>query len=68
MSRFIGDGIKVKGRFGDINVTGRIISSRIISNKLMYSVLLDTPLSFRWRSELVNTILLSNDEIEVAYA
>jgi hypothetical protein len=66
MSRFIGDGIKVKGRFGDIMVTGRIVSSRIISNELMYSVLLDKPLSFRWRPEVVTTVLLSNNDIEVA--
>jgi hypothetical protein len=66
MSRFIGDGIKVKGRFGDIMVSGRIVSSRIISNELMYSVLLDKPLSLRWRPELVTTVLLSNNDIEVA--
>ena len=66
MSRFIGDGIKVKGRFGDIMVTGRIVSSRIISNELMYSVLLDKPLSLRWRPEVVTTVLLSNNDIEVA--
>ena len=66
MSRFIGDGIRIKGRFGDKLVTGRIISSRIISNELMYSVLLDKPLSLRWRTEPVSTVLLSNDEIEVA--
>jgi hypothetical protein len=64
--RFIGDGIKVKGRFGDIMVTGCIVSSRIISNELMYSVLLDKPLSLRWRPELVTTVLLSNNDIEVA--
>ena len=66
MSRFMGDGIKVKGRFGDISITGRIISSRIISNELMYTVLLDNPLSFRWRDNPVNTVLLSNNNIEVA--
>lgn len=66
MSRFIGDGIRIKGRFGDKLVTGRIISSRIISNELMYSVLLDKPLSLRWRIEPVSTVLLSNDDIEIA--
>jgi len=60
------NGIKVKGRVGDIIVTGRIIGSRIISNELMYSVLLDTPLSFRWRPEPVNTVLLSNNDIEMS--
>jgi hypothetical protein len=66
MSRFIGDGVRIKGRFGDIIVTGRIISSRIISNELMYDVLLDNPLSFRWRKEPVNQVLLTNNDIELA--
>ena len=65
MSRFIDDGIKVKGRFGDIIVTGRVIASRIISNELMYTVKLDNPIRLRWRPEVVNTVLLSNKEIEV---
>jgi len=62
------NGIKVKGRVGDIIVTGRIIGSRIISNELMYTVLLDKPISLRWRPEVVKTVLLSNNDIEVAYA
>ena len=66
MSRFIGDGIRVKGRFGDKVVSGRIISSRIISNQLMYSVLLDKPISLKWRINPVSTVLLSNDDIEIA--
>jgi hypothetical protein len=66
MSRYIGNGVNVKGRFGDIIVTGRIISSRIISNELMYTVLLDKPISLRWRPEVVKTVLLSNNEVELA--
>ena len=62
------NGVNVKGRFGDIMVTVRIISSRIISNELMYTVLLDKPISLRWRPEVVKTVLLSNNDIEVAYA
>jgi hypothetical protein len=68
MSRFIGDGVRIKGRFGDIIVTGRIISSRIISNELMYDVLLDNPLSFRWRDKPVNQILLKNNDIDIAFS
>ena len=64
--RFIGDGIRIKGRFGDNVVTGRIVSSRIIFNELMYTVLLDKPVSLRWRDAPVNTVLLSNNDIEVA--
>ena len=66
MSRFMGDGIKVKGRFGDISITGRIISSRIISNELMYTVQLDNPITLRWRDNPVNTVLMSNNDIEIA--
>lgn len=62
------NGVNIKGRFGDIIVTGRIISSRIISNELMYTVLLDKPISLRWRPEVVKTVLLSNNDIEVSYA
>jgi len=65
MSGFMGDGVKVKGYYHDIPVSGRIISSRIISNQLMYEVLLDKPLSFRWRDTPVNQVLLSNDNIEL---
>lgn len=66
MSRFIGNGIKIKGRIGNVTVSGKIIGSKIMSNELMYTVLLDTPISFRWRDEPVNTVLMSNNDIEVA--
>jgi hypothetical protein len=65
MSSFISNGIKVKGLVGNSQVIGRIIASRIISNQLMYEVLLDKPVSFRWRTEPVDKVLLSNNEIEV---
>jgi hypothetical protein len=59
------NGMNVKGRFGDIMITGRVIASRIISNELMYTIKLDNPIRLRWRPEVVNTVLLSNNEIEV---
>jgi hypothetical protein len=62
----IGNGIRIKGLVGNNIVSGKIIGTKIMSNELMYTVLLDTPVQFRWRDEPVNTVLMSNDDIQVA--
>jgi hypothetical protein len=65
-SIMIGNGIRIKGLVGNNIVSGKIIGTKIMSNELMYTVLLDTPVQFRWRDEPVNTVLMSNDDIQVA--
>ena len=65
MSRFIGEGMKVKGLMGRSDNTGIVLSSRYIGKELMYEVLLDTPVQYRWRHEPSKVILLSESDIEV---
>ena len=66
MSRYIGNGVKVKGLMGNPSYSGTVLSSRYIGNELMYEVLLDTPLQYRWRDKPTEVILLSDNDIEVA--
>lgn len=66
MSRFIGDNVRVKGLMGNPLYSGTVLSSRYIGNELMYEVLLDAPLQFRWRDKPTEIMLLTNADIEVA--
>ena len=68
--RYIGNGVYVKGYFGKYEVSGLITDSHISgfgkSAVRLYHVLLDKPLQFRWRTEPTTTVLLSNNDIQVA--
>jgi hypothetical protein len=70
MSRFIGNGVYVKGHYGQFEVSGLVTDSHISgygkSAALLYHVLLDKPIQFRWRNQPTTTVLLSDKDIEVA--
>lgn len=59
----IKDGSRVIGLYGDNAIIGKVITSRYYGNEFLYTVALDTPLSFRWRDNPVTVALLSEKEI-----
>ena len=70
MSRFLSNGVHIKGNYGRFEVSGIITDSHMSgygkSAKLLYHVLLDKPIQFRWRNQPTTTVLLSDNDIEVA--
>ena len=66
MSRFIADNTRVIGLFKSEAIIGKVESSRYYGKKLVYSVKLDTPISLRWRTDPVYTILMGANEIKAA--
>jgi len=62
----IKDNVRVIGMYGNNAIIGKVLTSRHYGSELLYTVRLDTPLSFRWRPEPVNTVLLSNNDIEMS--
>jgi len=63
--RYIREGMKVKGLMGNPSYSGTVLSSRYIHSELMYEVLLDTPVQYRWRDKPTEIMLLSELDIEV---
>ena len=66
MSRFIADGSRVIGLFKNEAIIGKVLSSRIHGKRLVYTVKLDNPISLRWRTDLVDTLLMGANEIKAA--
>jgi len=62
----IKDNTRVIGVYGNNAVIGNVLSSRYYNKEFLYTVKLETPLSFRWRTNLVDIVLLSSDEIKEA--
>ena len=66
MSRFIPDNTRVIGLFKNEAIIGKVLSSRIHGKRLVYTVKLDNPISLRWRTDLVDTLLMGANEIKAA--
>ena len=66
MNKVIKDGSRVIGLYGNNAIIGKVITSRHYGRELLYTVALDTPLSFRWRPNPVSVALLSENEIHYA--
>ena len=62
----IKDGSRVIGLYGNNAIIGKVLTSRHYGNEFLYTVALDTPLSFRWRDNPVSVALLSEKEIHYA--
>jgi hypothetical protein len=64
--KFIADNTRVIGLFKNEAIIGTVESSRIYGKRIVYTVNLDTPISLRWRSDPVYTILMGHNEIKAA--
>jgi hypothetical protein len=64
--KVIADNSRVIGICQGNAVIGKVLSSRLYGKRVVYSVQLDEPLSFRWRTEPVYQVLLGKHEIKVA--
>ena len=64
MMNRIQDGEKIKANRHGHLVTGVVESSRVTyGGRLQYTVVLDKPVQYRWRSEPSPTILAYHDEV-----
>jgi hypothetical protein len=64
MNNWIKDGEQITANYLGEQVTGTVESSRVkYGGKVQYTVNLDKPVQFRWRSEPTNRVLINNDEI-----
>jgi hypothetical protein len=58
------DGQKVKANYLGETVTGVVVDSRVkYGGKVQYTVELDSPVQFRWRSEPTDRVLVDHDEL-----
>jgi hypothetical protein len=58
------DGQKVKAKYLGETVTGVVTDSRVkYGGKVQYTVELDSPVQFRWRSEPTDRVLVDRDEL-----
>ena len=58
------DGQKVKAKYLGETVTGVVVDSRVkYGGKVQYTVELDSPVQFRWRSEPTDRVLVDRDEL-----
>ena len=64
--RFIADNTRVIGLFKNEAIIGKVLSSRYYGKRLVYTVQLDNPISLRWRTDPVDTLLMGHNEIKAA--
>lgn len=58
------DGEKVKGKYLGVTVSGTVESSRVkYGGKVQYTVVLDEPKQFPWRTDLTEVVLIDSDEL-----
>jgi hypothetical protein len=58
------DGQKIKANYLGETVTGVVVDSRVkYGGKVQYTVELDSPVQFRWRSEPADRVLVDHDEL-----
>jgi hypothetical protein len=58
------DGQKIKANYLGETVTGMVVDSRVkYGGKVQYTVELDAPVQFRWRSEPSSRVLVDRDEL-----
>ena len=64
MSTWVKDGATIVANYLGETVRGTVESSRVkYGGKVQYTVNLEKPVQFRWRSEPSTTVLIDNDEI-----
>lgn len=62
------DGSTVKAEYLGTLVTGVVENSRVkYGGKVQYTVKLDEPVMFRWRSEPTDVVLIDEDELIADY-
>lgn len=66
MSNWIKDGNRVQARYlGSHPVQGIVVESRVrYGGKVCYTVILDQPTQFPWRSEPTSTVIVDQEEID----
>ena len=66
---WIKDGKRVKARYlGSESVTGVVVESRVkYGGKVCYTVNLDKPVQFPWRSEPTNVVIVDESEIDAEF-
>jgi len=59
------DGQRIKAKYlGETPVEGVVIDSRVkYGGRVQYTVKLDNPVQFRWRSEPTETVLIDFEEL-----
>jgi hypothetical protein len=58
------DGQKIKANYLGETITGVVVDSRVkYGGKVQYTVELDAPVQFRWRSEPSSRVLVDRDEL-----
>lgn len=61
---WIKDGERVTAEYLGVTVTGVVENSRVkYGGKVQYTVRLDEPVMFRWRSEPTDVVLIDEDEV-----
>jgi len=64
MSSWIKDGERITARYLDAVISGIVESSRVkYGGEVQYTVVLDQPVSLRWRSEPATRLLVDRSEI-----
>jgi hypothetical protein len=64
--KFIADNTRVIGLFKGEAIIGKVESSRMHGKRIVYTVNLNNPITLRWRTDPVYTILLGKGEIKAA--
>jgi hypothetical protein len=64
--KFIADNTRVIGLFKDEAIIGKVESSKVYGKRIIYTVKLDNPISLRWRTDPVYTLLMSDHEVKAA--
>ena len=64
--RFSAQKTRVIGLFKNEAIICKVESSRMYGKRIFYTVNLDNPITLRWRTDPVYTILLGKDEIKAA--
>ena len=63
---WIKDGEQIKANYLGEQVSGTVESSRVkYGGKVQYTVILDTPVQFRWRPEPTDRVLIDADELVI---
>lgn len=59
------EGLRVEGNYlGDVKVIGRVESSRVkYGGEVVHTVVLDEPMTFKWRSDPSERVLLDHKYI-----
>lgn len=67
MNNWIKDGEQITANYLGEQVTGTVESSRVkYGGKVQYTVNLDQPVQFRWRSEPTTRVLIDCDKLVVS--